>query len=92
MTKHKKRIIWTTILVLLLAYVSSYLILSRRGFRDADEYNMVGFYFFLPEPTDAWRIKNYGLVLLYYPLIFIDNNILGTGRAVASEPLWGFGV
>ena len=74
-----------------MAYVGPYLVLSRRGFRDADKYGMVGFYFFLPEPTDARRIKNYGLVYLYYPLIFIDYEILGTGRAVASEPFWGFG-
>ena len=89
MTKRRREIVWGIIFALVLVYVSSYVILSRRGFREADEFNMMGFYFFPPEPTDAWRIKNYSLVYLYYPLIFIDN-ILGTGRAVASEPFWGF--
>jgi len=93
MTKRKKRLIWTIVLAFLLVYVGSYAVLSRRGFRDADECGMEGgFYFLHPEPTDAWRMKNYGLVYLYYPLIFIDYEVLGTGRAVAFEPFWGFRV
>ena len=88
MTKRKKWIIWTIILALLLVYVGSYAVLSRRAFREAEETGNLGFYFFPPEPRDVWRIKNYGLVFLYYPLIFIDYDILGTGRGVACEPMW----
>ncbi|NQT93173.1 MAG: hypothetical protein HQ559_10465 [Lentisphaerae bacterium] len=50
MTKRRKKwIVWT--LVVLLVYVGSYVVLSRRGFRDADECGMDGgFYFLHPEP------------------------------------------
>ena len=86
MTKHRKKwLVWA--LVLLLAYVGSYAVLSRRAFREAEECGNLGFYFFTPEDTGAWHVKNYGLVFLYYPLILIDN-ILGTGRPVAGDPLF----
>jgi hypothetical protein len=76
------------LLVLLAIYVSSYTILSRRGFALSDRWDMEGFYFLLPENTDEWRFWNDALVRFYYPLILIDN-WLGTGRPIASEPLWG---
>lgn len=74
--------------VLLMVYVSSYVIMSRRGFAQSDDWEMEGFYFLPPDNTDEWRFWNYGLVRFYYPLILIDNG-LGTGRPIASEPLWG---
>jgi len=72
---------------LLIAYVSSYAILSRRGFAEADAAGWEGFYFYPPEDSDQWRFRNYTLVNFYYPLILIDNWI-GTGRAIAAEPTW----
>ncbi|MCI0704884.1 MAG: hypothetical protein L0241_27815 [Planctomycetia bacterium] len=69
-------------------YLGSYLRLSRHGYAEADQYNMHGFYYFFPENTEAWRKKHRACVLLYAPLNFIDR-ALGTGRAPASEPLWG---
>ena len=74
--------------LLFVAHVGSYLWLSRRGYEEADRYNMCGFYYFFPEDTDAWRQKNYGCVELYAPLNYVDR-ALGTGRGPASEPLWG---
>jgi hypothetical protein len=74
--------------VLLTIYVSSYVILSRRGFAQSDSWEMEGFYFLPPENTDEWRSWNYALVRFYYPLILVDNWV-GTGRPIASEPLWG---
>ena len=82
-----ERVVRLIALTLLMAYVGSYIVLSRRGFRHAESINAVGFYFFPPENTDTWRTWNYGLVKFYYPLILIDVWI-GTGRRVASEPLW----
>ncbi|NQT93174.1 MAG: hypothetical protein HQ559_10470 [Lentisphaerae bacterium] len=88
MTKRKKRLIWTIILALLLVYVGSYVILSRRGFREADKGGYSGFYLLTLENSTAWELKNYGLVLLYYPLILIDV-MLGTGRMPAmTEPMY----
>ena len=74
---------------LLLLYVGSYAALSRRGYAEADQYNMKGgFYYFTPEDSDAWRWKNYGCVYLFWPLNVVDR-WLGLGRYPASEPLWG---
>jgi hypothetical protein len=73
--------------VFLVAYVSSYAVLSRRGFAQSDLWEIGGFYFLPPEDTDEWRFWNFALVRVYYPLIVIDNWI-GTGRPIASEPLW----
>lgn len=74
--------------VLAMAYVGSYIFLSRQAFREADRHNMAGFWFVNP-PRDSenWRSLNYGLARFYYPLIVVDN-LLGTGRVVAAEPMW----
>ena len=37
--------------LLLVAYVASYLVLSRRGYAQADEWHLCGFYYFTPQPT-----------------------------------------
>jgi len=74
--------------LLLLLYVGSYAALSRRGYAEADQYHMKGFYYFSPEESDAWRWKNYGCVKLFWPINVVDR-WLGFGRHPASEPLWG---
>jgi hypothetical protein len=79
---------WLVVGLLLGLYVTSYLVLSRRGYAEADRYNISGFYYFSPEDSDAWRMKNYGFVLLFRPLNAIDR-ALGFGRERASEPMWG---
>jgi len=81
-------VLWLLVLVLILAYVGPYYVLSRRAFCLADQWGMMGFYFLPPENSDAWRRKNYGLVCFFYPLILLDN-ALSTGRPVACEPMWG---
>ena len=88
-TKRSRRLVVLALLATVLAlYISSYIVLSRRGFAYAElNYEVPGFYFLPPENTDEWRFWNYTLVRLYYPLIYIDN-LMGTGRPVGSEPLW----
>ena len=73
---------------LLLLYVGSYVALSRRGYAEAEQYNMKGFYYFTPEDSDAWRWKNYGCVTLFRPINAVDR-WLGFGRHPGCEPLWG---
>ena len=80
----KKRRLWIILAALLLVYFASYYVLSRRGFRFSDRVNAEGFYFFPPDNSTSWRIRNNGLVLLYYPLILGDR-IVGTGRAPAPS-------
>jgi hypothetical protein len=86
--KKGKRLLWVFGAVLLVLYVGSYVVLSRRGYAEADQYNMKGFYYFFPEDSDAWRLQNYGCVYLFWPLNVIDRQ-LGWGRYPASEPLLG---
>jgi hypothetical protein len=76
--------------LLLLVYVGAYLRLSRRGYDQADEWNCKGFYYFTPEDTNAWRLKNYGCAFAFRPLNAIDR-VLGTGKPPAAEPLYGVG-
>ena len=90
MTSAKRRnrlVLYVVLVVLLLTYVGSYVTLSRNALVEADRQDAVGFYFFPPQNTNAWRRENYGCVYLFYPLIYIDN-LIGTGRPVGSEPLW----
>jgi hypothetical protein len=86
MWKRKRLVL--VIALLLATYLGSYLWLSRRGYTEADQYGMAGFYYFFPENSDAWRYKNYGCGILFWPLNVIDRS-LGLGRSPASEPLWG---
>ncbi len=72
------------LLFMIVLYIGSYLALSRAGFRFADRTNCEGFYFV--EPHDEYDDRvNHICVIVYYPLIFIDN-LIGTGRSPASAP------
>ena len=86
MRRYKKLLV--IVALLLGVYVASYMGLSRRGYAEADQYNMMGFYYFYPENSDAWRFKNYGCVFLFWPLNAVDRT-LGFGRYPGCEPLWG---
>jgi len=77
--------IWLALIIL---YVTSYGFLSRRGFAISDKYGYEGFYFLEPRPTALWQLWNYRLVAFYYPCIFVDYNVLGIGRPIASTPKW----
>jgi hypothetical protein len=84
----KKPRLLLALAVFLLLYVGSYAVLSRRGYAEADRYNMKGFYYLTPEKTVQWRFENSTCIYLYLPLNVADQ-WLGTGRSPASEPLWG---
>jgi hypothetical protein len=87
----KKRTLVITAVVLVFAtYLTSYWVLSRRGYREASRYELKGFYYFSPENSEAWRYRNNGCVVIFAPLNWIDR-VLGFGRYPASEPLWGLG-
>jgi hypothetical protein len=78
----------TITLILLLAYVGSYAVLSRRGMAQSKAAGCKGFYFFPPENTASWKVCNYGCVTFYYPLIAIEM-WFGTVDGIGSEPMWG---
>jgi len=83
----RRKIMWTVLGgILLLAYVGSYLLLSRRGFAEAERYGMKGFFYVPYSDTTAWRISNKACIVLFWPLQKIDQS-LGTGRPVGAAPL-----
>ena len=86
LNRHRRLRFGVVLLALFLVYVSSYLVLSRRGFAQADEWHAEGIYFLTPRDSPVWELCNYSLASIYYPLIFIDN-ALGTGRPVGQVPL-----
>lgn len=69
----------------MLAYAGSYYVLSRRGYREADQHGLHGFYFVLPT-TKAENTTNARFNRLYWPLIQVEL-VLGTGRLPASDPM-----
>ena len=75
---------------LLVLYVGSYVALSRRGYAEADQCHLQGFYYSCPEDSDAWRLRNCTCVYLFWPLNIVDR-WLGLGRCPASEPFRGLG-
>ena len=79
-----------TFALVLGTYLGTYLYLSRRGYAEADRYGIKGLYYFPPQDTDAWKLKNYGCVFVFGPLNHAER-FLGYGRPPASEPLWGLG-
>jgi hypothetical protein len=84
-------LIAAAILPPLIAYVGSYYVQSRRGFREADQYGIKGFYFVTPtHPAKGGGSEraNQQRYLFYWPLIQLDL-MLGTGRHPAAEPIWG---
>ena len=75
--------------LLLLLSIGSCAALSRRGYAEAEQYHIHGFYYFSPEDSDAWRLKNYGCAYLFWPINAAER-WLGLGRFPASEPLMSF--
>lgn len=70
----------TVFLSFLILYISSYLVLSRTGYADAQEYSMRGFFYGGGIPQKRSDLKFHHLCrIIYAPLNSIDCK-LGTGR------------
>jgi len=70
----------------LLAYVSSYFVLSRQGYAVSDALGVKGFYF-VPYDTLEEKNTNDRYRRLYRALIDLEL-FLGTGRTPAGDPMW----
>ena len=73
-------------------YVLAYLVLSRRGYADAQRFPAPKSFYYLPaEPTDAWRQNNLACIYFFGPLNAIDRR-LGFGMyPSARDPYWPSG-
>ena len=81
-------LVLTFFLVLKTFYVSSYLYMSRKGYKEADRYGIKGFYYVFPEDDEEHR-KHLFYYNLYRPLMEVDA-AMGTGRRAArSAPFRG---
>ena len=85
----RKRKVLIALVALLILYAGSYIVVSRRAYRVADAYGMVGYYFVLPAEDHPERFFFHVLcVVVYYPLIMVDEAV-GCGRHPSmSEPLY----
>lgn len=77
---------WIAFFVML-SYVTSYFVISRRAFAAAQSVGCPGYYFYMPENSDTWRRKEQALRRFYWPLIRLEY-LLGTDVVPAGEPLW----
>jgi len=84
----ERRLVPALIVVLAFLYISSYIVLSRRGFAEVDRLGLKGFYYIPYEDSDRWKQMNRACIYVYTPLHFIDQS-LGLGRAVGAEPMRG---
>lgn len=73
--------------VLLIVYLATYFVMSRRGYRESSEFGMKGFYFVLPHDERALQLNRVCL-FLFYPLVKTEM-WLGTGLPPSSEPMQG---
>jgi hypothetical protein len=73
--------------VLMCAYIASYVGLSSAGFARADATDTEGYYFVEPVSPDTYRVHR-RLSIFYAPAIAVER-VLGMGRDVGKEPLWG---
>jgi hypothetical protein len=67
------------LMAVVMAYVSSYYRLSRRGMREAPEYGIPGFLYVPVEEAARHQdlSKHYALRIFYAPLNWLDRSILG---------------
>jgi hypothetical protein len=73
---------------LLVVYVATYAVMSRRGYAEAKAYELPCFYYFPPEDSNEWRQKEWFCRRIFAPLNWIDCKI-GPGMHPGAEPLWG---
>jgi hypothetical protein len=69
----------------LTVYVGAYVVLSRRGYAEAQRYGLKGFYYVPYEPTPRCERMHAACVVVFMPLNAIDR-ILGTGRPPGAPP------
>ena len=86
MKQRTKQRLKVAMMIAFFFYISSYIVMSRLGFRRSDSINGVGFYFIDPCNERAAMLNKFFRVI-YYPLVFLDN-LLGTGRPLAKDPIW----
>ncbi|UUO06847.1 hypothetical protein M4951_00700 [Blastopirellula sp. J2-11] len=75
------------VLGLVVAYLGSFLYLSRVGMRKAEEFGMDGYYFTDPAWTKERQQIGKSLCMLYWPLIEIDARLVSGMRARVVQPV-----
>lgn len=75
---------------LLFAYAGSYYRLSRRGMREATEYDMEGFFYAPSDDIFATHdmTQHFRLMIFYAPANWIDQTLFNA-PGPSAEPMWG---
>jgi hypothetical protein len=76
----RKMMLGVALMAVVMAYVSSYYRLSRRGMREAPEYGVPGGFLYVPFEEAARHhdlSRHYALRIFYAPLNWLDRTILG---------------
>jgi hypothetical protein len=92
--RFRKRPLWITAIVLFLAYVSSYAVISQRRYEQFRSYNAKGFWYasWEDETSDSWERKERVFGVVYGPLNYVEYDILGLGMPHAScSPFFSLG-
>ena len=79
----RRWIIFHTLVILLIAYVSSYVYISRLRFEQWKPMRLPGFVYVSPEsmrddPEETWRIKHGLMCVFFAPLNKLDQELLGS--------------
>jgi hypothetical protein len=84
--RRSRRFALAMVLALFAAYVASYYDASRRGMREAKQYNMCGFLYvsFSEVATDPGLSRHYALRQFYAPLNAVDRNLFDAPGPVAG--------
>jgi hypothetical protein len=82
-----KRLRLFAIIGLLAIYVTTYFVMSRRGYQQSRAVGFKGFFFVLPH--NEWYLQiNRVCQIVFYPLVQAEL-MMGTGEHPAGEPLQG---
>lgn len=78
--RHRYKIIFTLLACIMAVYVSSYYVLSRRGFEEARTYDLEGFLYIPIKEAERTHdlSRHYRLARIFYPLNLIDQTLFGS--------------
>jgi hypothetical protein len=93
-TRTRKRLFWLAAAVLLLAYVTSYVVITQHRYEQFRGYHACGFWYvsWEDETSESWERKERLAWICYRPLHFVENDVLGLGMPhAACSPFFRLG-
>jgi hypothetical protein len=84
--ERRKRLVWTGAIVLALAYAASYCMVTQDRYGRFRELHAVGFWYvpWETETSESWERKEQFVAAFYYPMNYLEYDVLGFGMPHAS--------